>query len=192
MRAAFAALFFVTWVSACSSESAGTSSTGGPSPTAPEGAVNMEVYATPVQSCPPGNFHIDIGNTKTMPPALVVDGWESATVSCAVIPMSGKFAASGAVKQGALDFSFQDVLTDGSSAIGTVSFVDPSAKASGRYTSPGSMPCVFQFAPGTGQGVSTGKVWMQFDCSSLVSEVDATKSCSSRYGYVLVDRCATK
>jgi len=190
-RALFAAFFFVFLVAlpACSSETQGVSSTG-PSPTAPEGAVNMEVYATPEQTCPPGNFHVDIGNTKVTPPALLVSGEGGVTVTCAVVAQGAKYQASGAIKQGSLDFSFQDVLTSGGSATGTVSFVDP--KGSGRYTSVASAPCVFQFAPSSAQGIGAGQVFVQFDCAALVNEADATKSCSSRYGYVALDRCAAK
>jgi hypothetical protein len=31
---------------------------------------------------------------------------------------------------------------------------------------------------------------MHFECASLVNDADPKLSCSSRYGYVLVDRCA--
>lgn len=73
-------------------------------------------------------------------------------------------------------------------ATGTISFKDPAGAAT--YTSPVQKPCIFQFAPGTSQGIEAGKVHMQFDCASLVNDADPTRSCSSRYGSVLVDRCA--
>lgn len=193
MRSSMAVILLVAAaLPACShDETTGSSSTGGgPDPNGPAGAVNMEVYSTPDQTCPPGNFHIDVGNTKITPSELVLNGESDTTIACSVIPTSGKFATTGSIKQGDLDWSVKDLLTDGTSATGTVSFVDPSG--SGRYTSSMTHPCVFQFAPGSKQGISTGDVFVQFDCSDLVSEADATKSCSSRYGYVQFERCVAK
>ena len=167
----------------------GGSSTGeGPSTTAPEGAVNVEIYATPEQTCPVGNVHIDVGNSKIEPPKVEVDGWQGASITCSVAATGSGFAASGTLKKGALSLTFKDVLSDGKSATGTVSFKDPAGATT--YTSTAATPCIFQFSPGTSQGIDSGKAFMQFDCSNLVNQGDPTKSCSARYGYVLVDRCA--
>ena len=166
----------------------GGSSTGeGPSTTAPEGSVNVEIYATPAQKCPVGNVHIDLGNSKVEPPKVVVDAWEGASVTCSVTATGSGFAASGTLKKGALSLTFKDVLSDGASSTGTISFKDPAGAAT--YTSTAAAPCVFQFAPGTKQGIDSGKAYMQFDCASLVNDADPALSCSARYGYVLVDRC---
>jgi len=182
---------FVFHFAACGGDdTTGTSSTGGPSATAPVGAVNMEIYATPDQTCPIGNAHVDIGNSRVTPPELATDAYEGAVVTCKVVATGMGFSASGAIKKGSLDFAFEGVTSSGESAIGTVTVKDPATGDS--YQSPAGAPCVFQFAPGSGQGLEAGKAWMQFDCSSLVSEKDATHSCSSRYGYVLVDRCTAK
>jgi hypothetical protein len=174
----------------CSSDTASgsASSTGeGPSATAPEGAVNVEIYATPEQTCPVGNVHIDLGNSKVEPPKLEVDAWQGASVTCAVTATGSGFAASGTLKKGAYSLTFKDVLSDGGSATGTISFKDPAGSAT--YTSPATAPCIFQFAPGTTQGLDSGKAFMGFDCSSLVNDADPKQACSARYGYVLVDRC---
>ena len=176
---------------ACSGDpdpTGGSSSTGeGPSTTAPEGAVNVEIYATPDQTCPVGNVHIDLGNSKVEPPKVEVDAWQGASVTCSVSATGSGFAASGTLKKGALSLTFKDVLSDGGSATGTISFKDPAGAAT--YTSEAKTPCIFQFAPGTAQGIDTGKAFMQFDCASLVHDADPKLSCSARYGYVLVDRC---
>ncbi|MEO7331873.1 MAG: hypothetical protein ABI193_25075 [Minicystis sp.] len=171
-------------------DTTGTSSTGGPSSTAPVGAVNMEIYATPEQSCPIGNIHLDIGNSRVMPPELATDAFEGAAITCKVVANGGGFTASGMIKKESDDFAFEGVNSSGESAVGFVTVKDPVTGDS--YRSPDTAPCVFQFAPGSGQGLEAGKAWMQFDCSSLVSEKDSTLSCSSRYGYVLVDRCTKK
>ena len=170
---------------------AGGSSTGeGPSDTAPEGAVNVEIYPSTEQICPVGNVHIDLGNSKDEPPKVEIDAWEGASVACAVTldAAKGGLNASGTLKKGALSLSFKDVWSSGTSTTGTISFKDPAGAAT--YTSPAAAPCVFQFAPGTSQGIEAGKVYMQFDCTSLVNDADPKLSCSARYGYVLVDRCA--
>lgn len=170
------------------SSTTATTSTG-PVGTEPRGGVNMEVYATPEQTCPPGNIHVDMGNLKAFPPVVVVDGFEGAHVACNVAPAQGTaFAATGTITVGATTFSFGDLTTDGTSATGSVSFIDA---ASGEpYSSTGGkQPCVFQFAPGTDQGVEAGRVFVGFDCSDLVNTADANQRCSSRYGYVLVENC---
>jgi hypothetical protein len=168
----------------------GGSSGGGEGGSAPRpsGAVAMEVYATMEQTCPAGNVHVNIGHVQSAPPALVVDGEEGAAVSCSVVPSGDKLEASGAIEQGPLAFSFGGLITDGTSAVGEVTFRDPATGV--RYASPAASPCVFQFAPNTDQGVSAGWIWVQFDCSALVSEADPAASCSSRYGYVLLENCA--
>jgi hypothetical protein len=164
-----------------------TSSTAPPADPGPTGAVNLEMYETELQTCPAGNVHVDIGNVGSAPPVTVEDGKESASVACAVVPESGKLRASGAIAQGAKSFSFRDLVTDGGSAIGFVTVSDP---ATGTvYAAPDAKPCVFQFAPGSTQGVEAGRIVVQFDCSSLVSEADAAHECSLRYGYVLLEHC---
>ncbi|MEP7125235.1 MAG: hypothetical protein ABJE95_30170 [Byssovorax sp.] len=168
---------------------AGSSSSGdGPSPTAPEGAVNVEIYASTDQTCPVGNVHVDLGNSKLTPPTLETDGWEGASVVCSVTANGSGFSASGTLKKGAQSLTFKDVSSSGMSTTGTISFKDPAGAAT--YTSPAAAPCVFQFAPGTAQGIEAGKTYMQFDCTSLVNDADPKLACSARYGYVLVDRCA--
>jgi hypothetical protein len=176
---------------ACSGdEGTGTSGASGPSTTAPQGAVNMEIYSTPDQSCPIGNVHVDIGNSRVNPPELAVDAWEGASIDCSVVATGGGFTANGAIKKGEFDFAFEGVTSSGESAIGKVSVHDP---ATGElYQSLDGTPCVFQFAPGSGQGIEAGKAWMQFDCATLANAKDPQLSCSSRYGYVLVDRCVAK
>ena len=177
----------------CSSDTGSPSGSGtgeGPSTTAPQGAVNVEIYATPEQTCPVGNVHIDLGNSKVEPPKLEVDAWEGASVKCSVAATGMGFGASGTLKKGAYSLTFKDVVSDGGSATGTVSFKDPAGSAT--YTNPTATPCIFQFTPGTTQGLDAGKAFMQFDCSALVNDADPKQSCSARYGYVLVDRCAGK
>ncbi len=147
----------------------------------------MEVFASSEQSCPPGNVHIDIGNVKTAPPTTVTDGQDGAQVVCAVVPDGDKLAASGSIARGAIAFSFEGLVTAGESAIGSVGFRDPASGAA--YASPAGSPCVFQFAPGTDQGIAAGRVSVQFDCSNLVIEQDPAAACSARYGYLLLEGC---
>lgn len=154
----------------------------------PAGAVNMEVYATAVQTCPPGNIHIDIGNNSASPPLVYEDGQDGAAVTCAVLSDGSKFHAEGNISKGAFSFSFRDVVTDGASAVGHVEFTDPASGA--VYASTDLSPCVFQFAPSSEQGISAGKIFVQFDCSNLVSSMKSSDACSSRYGYVRLEYCA--
>lgn len=160
----------------------------GPDGTEPMGAINMEVYAEQSQTCPPGNIHIDIGTVNSSPAVLVVDGFEGAKVTCSVVKSGGAFKASGSIEQGDLAWAFTDLTADGPSAIAQVEFTDP--KAGTRYLSNVAKPCVFQFAPGSLQGVDAGHIFVQFDCPDLVSVADPTNTCSSRYGYVRLENCA--
>lgn len=165
-----------------------TSSSNGPPPDpGPTGAVNLEIYETEIQTCPVGNVHIDIGNVSSAPPVTFENGKAGVAVACAVLPEAGKLRASGSLAQGAKVFSFRDVVTDGSSAIGFVKVADPATGT--EYATPDAKPCVFQFAPGSLQGVEAGKILVQFDCSSLVSAADPAHECSLRYGYVLLEHC---
>jgi hypothetical protein len=186
---ALLALTLASTLSGCGDEprkhsSSGETDPGDPGPT---GAVNMEVYATETQDCPPGNVHIDIGTVNAAPPVVLEDGEDGAAIACSVVPDGNKLRASGSLKRGMVAFSFSDLVTDGSSAIGSVAFTDPASGV--RYASVDGKPCVFQFAPGTAQGIQAGKVFVQFDCSNLVSDADASKACSSRYGYVTLSHC---
>jgi hypothetical protein len=178
---------------ACSGGETGgntSSTTGGegPSETAPTGAVNLEVYTAEGQDCPAGNVHVDLGNTKLDPPELLVDAYEGASVACAVEPMGLVLDASASLSQGGASFSFSGVTSDGKSAVGAVTIELPDG--GGEYQSDPQKPCVFQFAPGSGQAIAPGKVFVQFDCNALTRAGDPSKTCSSRYGYVYVDRCA--
>lgn len=161
------------------------STTGGS--TAPQGAVSVEVYRNDQQTCPYDSLLLEIGNVKASPPKLVVDGEAGAAITCSVAPMGEAFAANGSLGIGKKALSFGDVLTDGGSAVGSIRFQDPDTGAG--FASAAAEPCVFQFAPSSDQGVAPGRVFVQFDCPALVSEADPTVVCSSRYGYVLVDRC---
>jgi hypothetical protein len=180
------------FLAACSGETGGSSSstTGGegPSDTAPTGAVNLEVYTAEGQDCPIGNAHIDLGNTKIDPPELLVDAYEGASIACTVEPNGLVLDASASLSKDGSSFSFSGVTSDGTSALGAVTIVLPDG--GGEYRSTLQKPCVFQFAPGSGQEIAPGKVFVQFDCSELARDDDASKTCSSRYGYVYVDRCA--
>lgn len=180
------ALLLGLCLTACSGETGDTG--GGPDENAPHGAANMEIYTSDAQSCPLGNIHVDLGNTKLSPPELLADGYEGAEVACSVALVTAKWAASGKITQGALLFEFGDILTDGSSATGSVRVKDPESDT--LYESPDNEPCIFQFAPSSDQTVEAGKLFIQFDCANLKSQADATKSCASRYGYVYADRCA--
>lgn len=191
-----AAVVFVPMalVAGCSSDDAapsdGTGGAGGEVFEGARGAINMEVYAAEMQTCPAGNVHIDMGSVNSAPPNLVLDGKSGGAVSCAVVVTGGGYRASGHIQQGTDDWSFSDVVTDpGQSATGIVSFKDP---ASGTmYRTPTNQPCVFQFAPGTGQTIDEGKVFVQFDCGHLVSDDNPADECSARYGYVLLEGCAS-
>jgi hypothetical protein len=158
---------------------------GGSGPVA-QGAVNMEVYATPAQTCPPGNVHIDLGNAQSSPQVKVIDGEDGAQVLCTVAPAGAELDASGSIQRGNLRFQFA-VLTGGQSATGSVGFLDPASGAA--YSSPEGSPCVFQFAPSSGQGIEAGRIWVQFDCANLVNEQDPAAACSSRYGYLILENC---
>lgn len=177
---------------ACSDDELHISATsGGPEvpDTNPTGAVNMEVYATETQTCPPGNIHIDVGAVNASPPVFVKQGEPGTTLECAVVSATGKkFNASATIEKDTFAFAFSDVITDGGSAIGHVEFTDP--KSGTRYSSGAAMPCVFQFAPGTAQGVNAGEIFVQFDCPSLVSAADPKSACSSRYGYIRLFNCS--
>jgi hypothetical protein len=184
------ALALALGLSACSDDGSGTTSAddGGKGEPKPTGAVNMEVYATEEQSCPPGNIHIDIGVVNASPAKTVTDGEDGAKVSCAVGPSGSVLSASGSIEKGAASFAFSVAVESGKpSAVGEVAFTDPASGV--RYAS-GMSPCLFQFAPGSGQGIEEGEIFVQFDCSALESEADPKLACSSRYGYVRLESCS--
>lgn len=174
---------------ACGDEPKNNSTSSGdpPEDPGPSAAVKLEIYATEAQDCPPGNVLIDLGNVSSAPPVTFEDGKDGSAVACSVVPESGKLLASGSITRDATSFAFRDVLTDGASAIGHVSFKDPESGA--IYATPDGKPCVFQFAPGSGQAIEAGRIFVQFDCSNLVSEADPTKACSGRNGYLLFEHC---
>lgn len=186
MKLSFAIpLVMLACVSGCGGETGGPTSDAGPKPNA---AINMEIYATAEQDCPIGNVHVDVGNTKSVPPATVTDGQGGATVSCTVASAGAQgIGARASIAAGNLVFSFDSVVTDGSSTTGHVTVQDPATGID--YGSTAQKPCVFQFAPGTDQGIQLGHVFMQFDCAELQKAEDPAKSCSSRYGYVYADNC---
>ena len=190
MRALSATVLTLLFAIGCSSESESSSGgEGGSVPfEGPRGAVNMEVYASEAQTCPPGNLHVDMGNPRTDPPLQVEDGRGGATVACTVSHSGSQYAANGTITKGDASFSFSDVVIDDDlpSALGMVAFVDADGV---QYQSQSAKPCVFQFAPQTEQGVVAGRIFVQFDCTSLVSAADPANDCSSRYGYVLVQGC---
>lgn len=195
MRPIFVLVLAGAALGGCGGDDTGTSAaggatSGGPDPTAPNGAVSLEVYATEAQSCPYASLFIEIGNVKATPPVVLADGESGTTVTCSVAPHASGFAASGSIAQGDAAFGFADVVTDGASAIGSVSFLDPADGT--RFQSAPMKKCVFQFAPSTAQGIEAGRVHVQFDCPELVSEADPAVSCSARYGYVLLDNCEGK
>jgi hypothetical protein len=192
MRYVLLVLAMSATLTGCGGDDTAASTTGGSGTgvdsTAPKGAVSLEVYKTETQNCPYASLFIEIGNVKASPPVLVDGQMDDATVSCSVVPSGMDFTASGSLEQGANDFGFSGVVTDGASALGAVSFLDPANGV--EFTS--DNPCVFQFAPGTEQGISAGQLFVQFDCPDLVSSADPAVSCSSRYGYVLLDNCEGK
>jgi hypothetical protein len=175
---------------ACADDDRRSSSSSPSTPPAdpgPTGAVNLELYGTELQDCPIGNVHVDIGNVSSAPPVTFEDGKDGAAVACSVLPEAGKLRASGSIAHEAKAFSFRDVLTEGKSAIGFVTVSDPGSGA--VYAAPDAKPCIFQFAPGSTQGIEAGRIVVQFDCSSLVSAANAAHECSLRYGYVLLEHC---
>jgi hypothetical protein len=184
------ALALTLGLSACSDDGSGTSSSddsgnGDPKPT---GAINMEVYATEEQSCPPGNIHVDVGAVNASPAKTVTDGEDGAKVACAVVPSGGLLSASGSIEKGSASFAFAVKVESGKpSAVGEVAFTDPGSGV--RYAS-AMPPCLFQFAPGSGQAIKEGEIFVQFDCPALESAADPNDACSSRYGYVRLENCA--
>jgi hypothetical protein len=164
-----------------------SSATTPPEDPGPSGAVNLELYETESQVCPPGNVHVDVGNVSSAPPVTLEDGKDGAAVACSVVPEAGKLRASGSIAHGAKVFSFRDVLTDGKSAVGFVTVSDPTSGT--VYAAPDGKPCIFEFAPGSTQGVEAGRIGVQFACTSLVSAADATHACSLRNGHVLLEHC---
>jgi hypothetical protein len=184
----------------CSDETESAAATTGASTTGPTGserfgAVNLEIYAQPMQTCPVGNVHIDIGNVKTEPPQTVSDGFAGASVTCTVAQVALQFVASGSIvqesgdPQKSRDFSFSGLETEGVSGLGMVAIKDPADGT--KYESNMDKPCVFQFIESAGHSVTPGRISVQFDCTQLVSEANSADTCSLRFGYVLLDKCNT-
>lgn len=159
------------------------------------GAVNLEVYAQAMQTCPVGNVHIDIGNVKTEPPQTVNDGFSGASVTCTVAQVALDFVASGSIVQDrddpqeSLDFSFTGLDTKGVSGLGMVAIKDPADGT--KYESTMANPCVFQFIESANHSISPGRLSVQFDCTEIVSEANSADTCSVRFGYVLLEKCDT-
>lgn len=197
--AAIAALAALMTGCSDDTESAATGTTGasttGPTGSERFGAVNLEVYAQPMQTCPVGNVHIDIGNVKTEPPTTVSDGFSGASVTCTVAQVALDFVASGSIvqegddPQKSRDFSFSGLDTKGVSGLGRVAIKDPADGT--KYESTMANPCVFQFIESANHSISPGRISVQFDCTEIVSEANSADTCSIRFGYVLLDKCDT-
>jgi len=69
-----------------------------------------------------------------------------------------------------------------SPAVGSVSFF--SIKTAGdAFSSP---ECNFFFKEGTGEGVTAGKIWVSFECPSVV---ESTRTCGLSESHILLENC---
>ena len=171
------------------SADAGGAADGGGS-NGPRGAVNLEIYAQPERDCPAGNVHVDVGNSTASPPVLVADGEGGAHVACTIAVDGDKYSVTGKIVDGPRSFEVDQLVTDGSGAVGRVRVADPASET--PYESTKDHTCLFQFAAGDGQGVDAKQIYVGFDCSELQSTEDHKKACSSRYGKLRFEGCTPR
>lgn len=170
-----------------SSTTAGGSSSGVPLP--PQGAFQV-TFGAPA-GCSIAGHNAKVGDVnETQRNAVVVDGTDGATVSCAVTG-AGPYSVAGQITMAA-DNSLQievDSLpadaTKTNPAKGRVAFTSPNtAKA---YIADAMHVCDFYFAAGSKESVAAGKVWVAFACPSITAE--GMDTCALFESYVVLENC---
>ena len=69
-------------------------------------------------------------------------------------------------------------------APGTASF--SSKNSGGAYRSDTGSPCAFYFAPGTSEGVASGKIWVSFSCPVVVAGMS---TCELAESFAIFENC---
>lgn len=152
-------------------------------PPAAEGAYTAKFVQKP-GSCSIGTHNAAVGAADANNYGLIKDGTAvpdpisgqvaPADVTCIVIDEGGRFYAEGVIRHddGAhtLKFAVADLTPDATEdnpALGKVAF--RSKTTLDEFGSPAEEPCKFWFVPGSRQQVAAGRMWVTFQCDSIVS-----------------------
>jgi hypothetical protein len=121
--------------------------------------------------------------------SVLVDGTDSATVSCTVSgSTSFSVDASASRKGSALSIvipSLSPKATIDDPSKGTVSYSSPQTVKA--YYADQDHQCDFYFAEGTKQRVAAGQVWVSFRCPAIIGENKDT--CGIMESYALFENC---
>lgn len=131
-----------------------------------------------------------IGDVTDQLKVLVTDGTGEMDVSCNVVG-SGSFNVDASVSNGIDSLSIivngiAPGATKDKPVAGAATFA--SVKTAGQPFSSGTTPCNFYFTPGAGQTVSSGQIWLTFDCPEVILGGEG-QSCRISQGFLAVDRC---
>jgi hypothetical protein len=166
-----------------------------PVPPTPQGAFSVS-FSQPGAGCSIGSHNAAVGlvddkNRTT----IVVDGNDGADISCSVVGgTSGPFKVDAQLVKEPNGLiiaipSLSPKATKDAPSTGTVGFL--SDRTAGKtYTSPTDTPCNFYFVPSTNEGVAAGKVWLAFNCPTLVSPPD--QGCAISQGYAIFENCSVQ
>ncbi|KYF95646.1 hypothetical protein BE17_49235 [Sorangium cellulosum] len=164
-----------------------------PAPPTPRGAYSLN-FADPGASCNTSGHSETLGEvTAASRTKVLTDGEEGATVDC-VVSGSGTFSVSARARNSAtateirVDIdSISPSATAEMPATGSISF--SSARTGGEtFVSDPEDPCRFWFVPESEQGIDAGKIWVVFECTSMLNE---GYSCELRRGALAFDSCGT-
>ncbi len=158
-----------------------------PVPPTPQGAWNLN-FISPTGDCKTVTHSSQSGSvTKNSKNTLLVAGVEEATITCVVsgtntfsVSGSGNFKGQGVqISIPAIDSS----ATAMKPAHGGILF--STASTAGDYTSTATA-CDFYFIPGTGEGVTSGRIWVAFTCPTITQ---AMSTCALGESFAIFENC---
>jgi hypothetical protein len=141
-----------------------------------------------------GDSNIDPNaiNTRVTDGEVVMSSGDTASVTCAVIPLSAggfEVEAQTAIGADSLLVNIPSISTGASKATpaaGTVTY------QSSATVQPFSGPCNFYFIANTNEGVAAGKFWSAFACTELTDgNSNPPSTCPVVESYFAVESCGT-
>lgn len=161
-----------------------------PVPPTPRGAFTVS-FADPGIDCSIGPHNAQVGSVlMDRKDKVVVDGTEDARIDCTVTPAGSGFKVSASARQKDKGLflevpSISPGATEETPATGGLSY--SSATTADAFNNSDDEPCQFYFIPGTGEGVSAGKVWLAFKCPTVVSDGN---ECAIAQSFAIFENCS--
>jgi hypothetical protein len=164
-----------------------------PVPPTPQGAWSVQLVNNDAAACKIIGHAAELGSvTSGSKDNVLVSGalvsGDPVDISCQVTGTSS-FEVTGLARLSGQGLQITIPKIDSSAtkeapAKGAVSF--NSLKTAGAYSSSEATPCDFFFAPGTGEGVASGRIWVAFSCPKVD---DAMSTCSLAESFVIFENC---